>query len=235
MLVDRRVPLSLIARMEGWSIVFLLGFSGFVYAIDRLTTIQIDLPIAITATLGTAVAVLLGFKNNSAYGRWWEARKIWGSIINSSRFFTCQLIAYLDQRDAGGDSEYQAILSDLIKRQLGYVNILRSQLRGQDTDDSIQEWLTESDAACVRVASNQATMLLTRQADVLRELCNADKFEQFRLFELMATMKDMVTLQGGAERIKNTPLMRHYSWFTTLFVWVFLLLLPFCFWIWAGG
>ena len=158
-----------------------------------------------------------------------------GGIINSSRFFTCQLIAYLDQRDAGGDSEYQAILSDLIKRQLGYVNILRSQLRGQDTDDSIQEWLTESDAACVRVASNQATMLLTRQADVLRELCNADKFEQFRLFELMATMKDMVTLQGGAERIKNTPLMRHYSWFTTLFVWVFLLLLPFCFWIWAGG
>lgn len=72
-------------------------------------------------------------------------------------------------------------------------------------------------------------MLLTRQADVLGELCNADKFEQFRLFELMATIKDMVTMQGGSERIKNTPLMRHYSWFTTLFVWAFLLLLPFCF------
>ena len=86
MLVNRRIPFSLIARVEGPSVLFLIAFSGSVYAVHRLTAIPVDLPVAIAATLGTAVAILLGFKNNSAYGRWWEARRIWGASSTAAAF-----------------------------------------------------------------------------------------------------------------------------------------------------
>ena len=79
--------------------LFLVVFSSVVFAIHWLTPAKVDLPIAIAATLGTAVAILLGFKNSSAYDRWWEARKTWGALINCSRFFTYQLITYVDEND----------------------------------------------------------------------------------------------------------------------------------------
>lgn len=229
MLVERRIPLSIIVRSEGWTLLFLIIFSSSVYAVHRLTLISVDLPLSIAATLGTAVAILLGFKNNSAYGRWWEARKAWGGLINSSRFFIYQLTTYMDKPDDVSEAGYQATLSELVKRHLGYVNLLRDQLRERKTDDSIRKWLTDSDAAVVREARNQASMLLKCQVAALRDLHANDWFEQFRLFELMSTIADMTKSQGVSERIKNTPLMRHYSWFTTAFIWLYLLLLPFCF------
>ena len=229
MLVDKRITVSIIAREEGRTILFLIVFASLVFAIHWFTPVSIDLPVAIAATLGTAVAILLGFKNSSAYGRWWEARKAWGALINNSRLFTYQLITYMDESDDVNEKEHQATLSDLVKRHLGFVNILRDQLRDQATDESISKWLTDSDAAAIRTARNQASMLLSRQVKNLRVLCATDRFEMFRLFEPMSTIGEMTKCQGVSEGIKNTPLLLHYSWFTTAFVWLFLILLPFCF------
>lgn len=229
MLVSKKIPISIVARAEGATIFVLLAFSSSIYLVHQLTEIPVGLPISIAATLGTAVAILLGFKNNSAYGRWMEARQAWGGLINSSRVFTYQLIAYMAKRDDGSLQEQQDALKDLVKRHLGYVNILRDLLRDQSTGDSIHRWLNESDAQSIRESKNQATMLLKRQSEVLGDLCTAGWIEQFRLFELMSTIAEIAKSQGVSEKIKNTPLMRHYSWFTTAFVWVYLLLLPFCF------
>jgi putative membrane protein len=124
----------------------------------------------------------------------------------------------------------QLILSDFDRMNLNSVlNVLRLQLRELPSDEPIQKWLPPDEVASLETARNKATQILTIQARRFRELHENKRFEQFRLFELMATVREFFELQGKVERIKNTPLMRHYSFFTTIFVWVFVLFLPFGF------
>ena len=178
----------MILKIDGPMIVLFSAFGAFVYWLHHFVGFDVNIPLSVIATLGTAVAILLGFKNNSAYDRWWEARKIWGGIVNQSRFLSSQLITYVDKGDQCHSEEHQQLLTELVNRHLAYINVLRLRLRELPTNDPIKMWLS----------ANELDRL---------------GFE----------------LQGKAERIKNTPLMRHYSYFTTAFVWVFVLFLPFGF------
>jgi len=219
----------MILQVELKSIMMFVALATGVYLVHRFTSLHLELPIAIAATMGTAVAILLGFKNNSAFDRWWEARKIWGAIVNSSRTFGVQLLTYTDCNEVLSESERQDLLQDLYRRHLAYINTLRLQLRGLETAPAIKQWLSHDDVEHLKDARNQATQILTRQGLVLRKMAKKKLLDQFRLFELMQTIGAFFDHQGKAERIKGTPLMRHYSNFTTAFVWILVLLLPLCF------
>ena len=178
-------------------------------------------------TLGTAVAFLLGFKNNIAYDRWWEGRKIWGGIINVSRTLGTQVLTYIQNEEATTliDSSHKKI----IYRHLAYVNSLRFQLRKQDCWNDIRDFLSEDDYNSLLNKTNKATHLNLLQTRNFERLRRENKIEDFRLFELMHSIEKLYDFQGRAERIKSTPLLRHYSFFTSAFVRLFILLLPFGF------
>jgi ion channel-forming bestrophin family protein len=103
-----------------WAVlVFLL------YAYAGLWFLRVPfLPIA---TVGTAVAFYVGFKNNAAYERFWEGRKIWGGIVNASRTWGTAVVSYVDVGDEG--DEARATRRELVYRHLAWVNALRLQLR----------------------------------------------------------------------------------------------------------
>ena len=228
MIVDRRIPLSLILKVEWKAIAFFTALTLLVLLLHRETKLNVSLPLTVVATIGTAVAVLLGFKNSAAYQRWWSGRNIWGSITNTSRQFATQLLGFLDFTVDDAEDRDE-VLRDLVNRHLAFVNVLRLQLRGEKTDEELAAWLSPEECATLADAKNKATQLLTHQAAKLRELREKKMIDEWRFFPLLGTIGQLFDAQGSAEELDNTPLMRHYAYFTTAFVWIFVVLLPFGF------
>ncbi|QDT10270.1 bestrophin family protein [Planctomycetes bacterium K23_9] len=213
---------------------------------------NISLPIAPLGTIGVAVAFYIGFKNNQSYDRNWEARKIWGGIVNCSRAFANQVLSYISAAHSEQPFD-EAELADLhrtiIYRHLAWMHALRFQLRRrtpsgfdpkgaarffmQETDldamrDQLCQLLSEKELTVVCDQVNSATQILRLQTDHLQQVIERDRLtDEFRYIALMANVTEMYALQGKCERIKNTPFPRQYAYFSNLFTWIFIVLLPF--------
>ncbi len=226
----------------------LWAFAVFaMYAYAGLTFIRVPfLPIA---TIGTAVAFYVGFKNNAAYERFWEGRKIWGGIVNASRSWATAVLAYIGPGDESEESVAHRKL--LVYRQLAWINALRLQLRRtsrlfdkparatkrrleahgdamrNDWDRELAPFLGEDELAELSNRKNTATHVLQRQAGLLAELVRSKRLDLFHQIALMELITEMYTLQGKAERIKNTPFPRQYAEYSRIFTRAFVFLVPF--------
>ncbi|MBP6185303.1 MAG: hypothetical protein KA479_10210 [Saprospiraceae bacterium] len=221
---------------------FVITFISYYFQIDLSLSWQ---PISI---LGIAVAFYLGFKNNSSYDRTWEARKIWGGIVNNSRSFGTAVISFIQSEDPVEAAE---IKKRLIHRHIAWLTALRFQLRlsrewehqedrvnGRYMPTICEEYFTRLDQALIQFISeeeflkykpkaNMATQLLATQATELQRLRDLNYFEDFRhmrMHELLGTFYDG---QGASERIKNFPFPRQYASTALWLTFVFCILLPF--------
>lgn len=192
----------------------------------------LDLPWAPVATLGTAVALYIGFKSNSSYDRFWEGRQLWGSIVNLSRMWAIRIFDYVQATPhelTPDEAEIQDLHRRLLYRQLAWVNALRLHLRRQTKerwDADVAPYLDPAESAAVRLLSNPPTHLLRRQSEELRALHQRGLLTEWRQLALMDTIQELFNAQGGCERIKNTPFPRQYAFFSYVFVWVFAAVLP---------
>ncbi len=251
MFTDRRYPLRIAIP---WTWDFIVGpavLTTVVFACYHYLHFEwLVLPPTALAIVGTAVSFYLGFKGNTAYGRLWEARIIWGGIVNSSRTWGAFVRDYVTVHftaDSSVEHELDAIHRELVYRHVAWLGALRTLLRRPRTwetkarsarrfreefgtdqmsdetlrsrmagfvDDEELEWLMQR--------QNQATQLLAKQSERLRELHKLGLLDDFRHMALGGIIETLYTLQGQAERIKNFPLPRQYasanSWFVTLFV-----------------
>ncbi|MDN5753635.1 MAG: hypothetical protein L0H15_10210 [Nitrosospira sp.] len=230
MIVGRTIRLKWILQIEGRNILFFIIYGCLVYLQKLVFFSDRAFPVTGITVFEIAVAILLGFRNNEAYRRYWEARTAWGDLTNASRNFASQVIGYIQPprgkeqgaQDAGG------IHSELIYRHLAFLNAVRLQLRKEETWEELKPFLSDSEFQALDEAVNKATLLNHRQALRLRELYMSGWIKQHAyIFGLMESVKDFFAAQGGCERIKNTPLPRQYALITKPFVWIFVLLLPF--------
>ncbi|GAB4143013.1 MAG: bestrophin family ion channel [Bacteroidia bacterium] len=206
----------------------LLSLSVFLLYSNNLLKIQ--LPFAIAAILGSALAIFIAFRNNSSYSRWWEARTIWGSIINNSRIFARQIIANADNAVAAGKiSTDQAaqFKKDVIYRQIAFAHALRIYLRKQQTHQEYQHLLNPGEFNAVIAKNNYPNELLLTQGLQIKDGIRKEILGAFDNISLEPTLAGFNNFQGACERIKNTPLLRQYDFFTRLFLYVFMLVLPF--------
>jgi putative membrane protein len=151
-----------------------------------------------TSVLGIAVAFYLGFKNNASYDRTWEARKIWGSIVNNSRTFGNAINAFVQ----GENSD--KVKKELLYRHIAWLTALRFQLRltrewehiedrikgiyypetsdkyFADLDNELAKYVPEGEVQTYLSKTNIATQILTKQGQRLQELCNQGYFEDYR-------------------------------------------------------
>ncbi|TNE47712.1 MAG: hypothetical protein EP344_19485 [Bacteroidetes bacterium] len=201
-------------------ILFFLFWGGAVFWVYHDLEIEaIAVPISAVSILGGGLAFFLAFRNNSAYDRWWEARKIWGGIVNVSRTFAGYATNFL----AGTESEP---VNSIVHRHLAWINALRIQLREQDRWEEVYKYLDEQDVEMLRPAKNKATQLIQEQIRVITALKRQNGIDGFEHTMLMGCLKEMYDLQGKAERIKKTVFPYFYQYFTRLFLWVFILFLP---------
>ena len=255
MYTRRSVRLSLIAQFTWRPLLNSACWATLVVAVHVYLSargIDCSLPIAPLGTIGVAVAFYVGFKNSQSYDRFWEARKIWGGIVNVSRAWSNQVISFISSHHSSeqvDESFVRQIHRSLIYRQIAWINVLRFQLRRktpwafapnrtaqqymQETDvkamkTQIGELLPDQERQVVCAQANAATQLLRWQSEELKRVVETDQLtEQFRLIEMMNLITEMYALQGKCERIKNTPFPRQYAHFSGVFVLIFRTLLPF--------
>jgi putative membrane protein len=193
--------------------------------------------------VGTAAAFLIGFKNTQTYARLWEARQIWGGIVNTSRTWGI-LVRDTVQADA---SEIQA----LFYRHLAWLTALRFQLREsrvwetQDLKSNIEfanyfkvpEWdtkvedelkklLSTEDLTYILSKKNKAAQLIALQSANLKRLRAEGKLSEFDFIELEKTLALLFECQGKSERIKNFPYPRQFATINQMFVRLFIAMLP---------
>ncbi len=194
---------------------------------------HLAIPFLPLSTIGIAVAFLIGFKNNSSYDRFWEARKIWGGIVNYSRTWANQVLSFISLRHTRGyDVEMNELImvqKEMIYRHIAWLNALRLHLRRQDNwDEELSPFLPSEELEYFKRVKNKPTQIIRKQGERLRQFMEErGMIDDFRHMEMMRVLEEFYILQGKCERIKNTPLPRQYAFFSTVFVWIFILLLPF--------
>jgi putative membrane protein len=205
------------------------------------------------ALIGTAVAFVVGFQNNSAYGRIWEARMIWGGIVNTSRTFGMFVQDMLTNEYAKkpfSEEELQKEIKTLTYRHIGWMTALRHSMRtpkqwetnvqekanqewgihppefNSKLEDDIKPYISESDFEYIKSKNNKQTALLYLQSHHLRKLKEKGMIWEFSFLELENIVQEFFTLQGKSERIKNFPYPRQFATLNHFFMWIFVLLLP---------
>ena len=218
-----------------WALLYSLALSGLAYFLE----IVIALPWQPVSIIGIAVAFYLGFKNSSSYDRSWEARKIWGGIVNNSRAFGASVLAFVK-----GENQKE-IRTELIYRHLAWITALRHQLRLARTwehtetrikdkfspvvcenyytklDTELLKWISDGEKEALEKTSNRAVQLLKTQSVRLQDLCENEYFEDFRHMEFHKLVTSFYADQGKTERIKNFPFPRQFAsaalWLTFVF------------------
>lgn len=176
-----------------------------------------ELPLTL---FGSALALFLGFRSNSAYQRWWEGRVLWGAMINASRNIARAARNFLP------DPEGYDLKRTIVHRQIAYVNALRCQLRRQSADEEVLRFLPRGDADFALARTNIANGILDgtgRRIDTARKNGWIDTIQQASMERVLI---DIANAQGGMERLKNTPLPNQYRFFPTLFTHLFCVFLP---------
>ncbi len=180
----------------------------------------LELPLAL---FGSAIALFLGFAVNAAYARWWEARGLWGLMINASRNIARQALTLCDETVPGAR---RGLPREIARAQIALVNVLRTGLRGEPMAED-GRYLPEDKTAALEGVVNKPNMILTDIAMMLREAHRAGMLDAYGRVRMEATLVDIANAQGGMERLKNTPLPSQYRFYPLAFVHVFCVILPF--------
>lgn len=200
--------------------VLLFIFSFFIYFYQtHIATEPVPLNPSVFAILGISLAIFHGFCNNAAYDRFWEGRKLWGTLVWLSRNIARQVMTLPNVSMA----EKQAF----IRHQIAFVHSLRQQLRSEDNTANLQRLLTVEEQQAV-VGQNFIALRLTQiMGQMLANWQTEQKIDVWQWQSLDNTLGEIAHIQAGCERINNTPIP--YAYFVLLHrtVYLYCFMLPF--------
>jgi ion channel-forming bestrophin family protein len=210
----------------GWPLFGLFTYSIGVSLLIRgeYATAIVSLPDLPLSLMGAALGIFLGFRTNSAYDRWWEARTLWGQLVNQSRSLARQAIAFTETHpDRAGVEHWVRVL---LHTHIAYVHSLRSHLRREDVLAAMRLHLSGEEVQSLRGTVNIPVSLLRRLGCLVAEGAREKYIDGFQWQRMDETLSALTDVQGGCERIKNTPLPRQYDLFPEFFTFVYCALLP---------
>jgi ion channel-forming bestrophin family protein len=240
-------------RREIFKLLLLCTVPVILY--DYFSIKWLSIPWLPIALIGTAVAFIVGFKNNATYSRLWEARQIWGAIVNGSRTWAIMALDFVTNKytlSPIAESELKQIHQRLIYRHIAWITALRYELRqprkwenqnkvynreymkyytipehAEGLDVALKRLMPEDEVAAVIGKQNPAAHIIALQSADLRKLNNDGLLDDFRHMEMENMLKDFYEQQGKSERIKNFPYPRQFATLNLYFVRLFILLVPF--------
>ncbi|TBU77220.1 bestrophin family protein [Phytopseudomonas daroniae] len=206
----------------GWSLFWLLIWD-IIVTVDYMLFLErkISLPSMPLTLLGSALVVLISFRNSSAYNRWWEARTIWGGLINSSRSLARQVLTLIDDNDDGNP-----VKAVLLRRHVAYIRSLSASLRNEPCAEEVRAFVAADEFERRLTTNNFPNDILNGSAAMLASEYKAGRLDSIRLARLESTLVDVSNCQGGLERIANTPLPYPYVYFPRLFITLFCVIVP---------
>jgi putative membrane protein len=226
MLLKKNIPISYVIGKVKMEIALLALYSTMVYAAHTWFNFPgVSIPIAIPGILGTIISLLLAFRSNQAYDRWWEARTIWGAIVNDSRSYARQVLTFLD--NSYDDDDKRAMRERIIKRQIAWCYSLSHQLRGQNAHKCMDNLVSDEEKKAVATMNNAPLGLLEQHGNDLRLLLRMGWINEYQQVAMDETLNRFSNAMGGCERIKNTVFPVTYSVYIHVLVLLFVMLLPF--------
>ncbi len=252
MYIQRRFSFKSVLIWTKREIRFFLIFVTLVTAVYELLDFKwFQVPLAPVALIGTAVAFMVGFQNNSAYDRIWEARKIWGGIVNTSRSLIITLKDSFYMHRSEASKEEMDELRIVTNRHIAWLTALRYALRAKKKwettydvlhekatfkyyvpehetplEEELKPLLSEKEYAEVMSIDSKTNAIISLQSAHLRRLTDEKKLWDFSLLNLQQMLAELTALQGKAERIKNFPYPKQYGSIGYHFVHIFMWLLP---------
>jgi putative membrane protein len=218
MVLSDTVPWTNVLRLHRDMLLAVIGIGLGLAVVDRVFDLEVPFSPVPFQIVGVAIAFFLGFRNNAAYDRWWEGRKIWGGIVNASRAFARQALTLIE-----APPEVQRAL---VLRHVAWVEALRAQLREEPALDAVRAYLSPEDQAALAGQRNVASALVHLQGRHVADLAREGRLSDERLVAIDRTLTELHALQGMCERIKSTPLPTAYRFFTRQFVRGYCLMLP---------
>ncbi|MCW3079746.1 MAG: hypothetical protein JWR87_1176 [Segetibacter sp.] len=176
-----------------------------------------EMPLGVPALLGTAISILLSFKMNQSYDRWWEARKVWGAIVNDSRSFVIQLQSFLP---SGNEA-----IRRMSYRQIAWCYSLSQSLRGLDATVGLDTLISETERSEIAKHNNKPLAILQLNAREIQELRFGNKLEVFTHLQLDNTLVRLCDSMGKAERINSTIFPSTYRQFLHFIIYLFIVTL----------
>ncbi|MHC0440392.1 bestrophin family protein [Flavobacterium sp. 3-210] len=226
MLLKKRIPMKYVLGKIKVEIVLVLAytilFEIFHYYFINL---PVDIPIAIPTMIGTIISLLLAFKSNQAYDRWWEARIVWGGIVNDSRTLIRQVLTFY--KDPDFSLEASEFKENFAKRQIAWCYSLGQALRNKDAVKPLEGLMSEEEIKYIKNHQNIPNAILMLHGRDLRNAKNDKRFNRYQQVEIDNTVTRLCDGMGKCERIKNTIFPTTYSMYIRLMLWLFIMLLPF--------
>ncbi len=185
------------------------------------------------ALYGSAIGIIVGFRNNSAYSRWWDGRILWGQIVNNSRSLAREVVTTMHTREGETPEEeredqpaIRQLQVRLVHHQIAYVQTLRQHLRGLSPWEELERVLPGENLEPLRDSKNVPLSLQQAMGRMLYQAKVQGWMDRLEWQAMDRNLDDLADAQGGAERIKNTPMPKQYDFFPMLFVQIYCLLLP---------
>ncbi len=257
MLTKKRYTVKDIVLWSRWETLVYLVYAAIVTILYQVLGFTfLNVPWTPVALIGTAVAFMVGFQNNSAYGRIWEARKIWGAIVNTSRTWGMKVQDMVTNEYTDSpvsNEELRDHKRTLINRHIAWLTTLRYAMRERKSweafddahtnrewsnmihipekvstlEDNLMLYLSRDEEDYVLSKMNKQTAVLYLQSKHIRALKEKKLLWEFSFLELENILEELFTHQGKSERIKNFPYPRQYASLAFYLTRIFVILLPF--------
>ena len=217
MILEKKIPLRYWVSLIKWDIVIVAILSLTTYTVS-LYSPDLNIPVSIGTFLGTAIALLLSFKVNQSYDRWWEARIVWGAIVNDSRSLVMQIKNFTTDKDS-------ELIQKIALRQVAWAHSLGLCLRKQDPLSKISRFITKEDFNIVKKFTNTTLSLSNLQSKDISTLYSENKINNFQQIQLDTTVQNLCASMGKSERIKNTAFPKTYRITLHFSIYIFLVIL----------
>lgn len=171
--------------------------------------------------LGIVLGLFLVFRTNSSYDRWWEGRKLWGCLVNSTRNMALKLSAYLDRDDLESRQWFAQMIPNFI---IATKEHLRKGVNTADLDIPDDTFLGR-----IERSQHKPNIISSMMYERINKLYEKKKITGEHMFLLDKEQKELVDFMGSCERIKNTPIPYSYSMYIKQFIFIYIITLPFAF------
>lgn len=226
MLLKKNIPIGYVFGKVKVELVLILLYSLAIAVIHEwFLEVPISIPLAVPAVLGTVISLLLGFRSNQAYDRWWEARQVWGAIVNDSRTLARQVLNFTE-------SQYEEDMvhqwrQRMVRRQIAWCYSLGQSLRRMNPVNGLDKYLSKRELEVLSRFNNVPMALLDQHGKDLRRALEEGYINRYQQMEIDKTLTRLCDAMGKCERIKNTVFPSTYSLYIHFSLLLFIAMLPF--------
>lgn len=196
------------------------GIAGAIWIVNELThEFDFHLAVAPYEVAGAVLGLLLVLRTNAGYDRWWEARKLWGGIVNQSRNLAISGLSY-----GPNDPVWQA---KFVRWVAAFPHVARCSLRGERDLPAVAALLGNEETSRIAAGGHMPTVVVLKLAQMLRQAVDDGSLDRMAFLQIDKERATLIDHIGGCERILKSPLPRVYAITIRRFIFLFLAALPF--------